>query len=40
MYTVSDCDTLYYKGEDINEARKVASEFNADIFDENGEIVE
>lgn len=40
MYTVSDCDTTYYKGDDLSLAKEIAAKCNADIFDTNGEIVE
>ena len=39
MYTVSDCDTIYYKGDDLALAKELAEKYNADIFDTEGDIV-
>ena len=40
MYTVQDCEKVYGVVNTLEEALDLAIEYNAEIFDANGELVE
>ena len=40
MYEVKDSNTVYGNVATLEEALELAEDFNAEVFDENGELVE